>query len=57
MQSTEAMQDEEVIGRISMRVECAVGHCDEARRSLRADALAMWLLEEWNHERVRTEAA
>jgi len=50
MQSTEAMQDEEVIGRISMRVESAMGQCDDYRRSLRADALARWLLDEWNRD-------
>jgi len=40
-----------------MRVECASGECDDARRSQRADALTRWLLEEWTHERECMEAA
>jgi hypothetical protein len=50
MQSTEAMQDEEAIGRITMRIERTVDQCDDYRRSLRADALARWLLDEWNRD-------
>jgi len=57
MQSTEAMHHEERIGAIAMRVECASGECDDARRSQRADALTRWLLEEWTHERECMEAA
>jgi hypothetical protein len=57
MQSTEAMQDEELIGRISMRVEHVVGRCDDARRSLRAEAMARWLLDEWRASRSASKEA
>jgi hypothetical protein len=56
-ETQEAMQDGEPIGRISMRVERSAALMDDARRSVRADALARWLLDEWRWERPELREA
>jgi hypothetical protein len=57
MQSTEAMQNEETIGLISMRVERSAVPVDESSRSGRAEALARWLLDQWRQERTELREA